>query len=294
MSGHDSVQTVKRPLNVLGLVGSPRRLGNSEVFIKAISMGIREEHRLSLIRLPSLKILPCKACYSCIVGKPCPQEDHMHFLLEQIADADAVILAAPVYFLGTHSIIKAILDRGFLFFDYLGRTHGKPCILANFYGMKERMGVAPQTLRSFASFFAMNIRGSVNIRADLPGEALRSKKNAALVEMLARRLFSREKLKPGTGCPFCGCEIVRMEKKDFICTLCHGRFTLDSRHTPVKVREGVILGPPGHMLKHRAWLGRMKEKFFHVRKDLVRFTSSFNSVGEWIEPGVEQNSDPGR
>ncbi len=244
--------------------------------------------------MPSLRILPCRACYGCIGGKPCPQKDDMHFLLEQIAVADAVILAGPVYVLGAHSIIKAILDRGFLFFDYLRRTYRKPCILANFYGMKDRIGVAPQTLRTFASCLAMDIRASVNIRADLPGEVLRSKKNGILIERLAGGLFSEKRLKTGGGCPFCGCEIVRMDRKGFLCTLCQGRFTLDSDFRPVKVREGGMFGSPDHMLKHRAWLGRMKEKFFRIRKDLIEATSPYGSVGEWIKPETEERSNPDR
>ena len=69
---------------ILGLVGSPRRLGNCEVLIKEIWKSIETEHTLKLIRMPSLDIRPCDACYACVMGKACPKEDDMGFLLERL------------------------------------------------------------------------------------------------------------------------------------------------------------------------------------------------------------------
>ena len=77
------------------------------------------------------------------MDQACPHKDDMEPLLQQIVEADAIIIATPVYFLGSHSIFKRILDRGFLFYTVLEKTFGKPCILINFYGIKNRIGVAP-------------------------------------------------------------------------------------------------------------------------------------------------------
>ena len=98
----------------------------------------------------------------------------MKFLLHEITAADAVIIASPVYYLGANSIIKKILDRGFLFFTVLRQTYGKPCILVNFYGIKDRIGVAPQMLETMAVMLGLDIKASLSIQAALPGEAVMS------------------------------------------------------------------------------------------------------------------------
>ena len=48
-------------MEVLALLGSPRRLGNSELMAKEISRQIPEPHRLKLVRLPEMDIRPCRA-----------------------------------------------------------------------------------------------------------------------------------------------------------------------------------------------------------------------------------------
>ena len=100
--------------HILGFVGSPRKLGNCELIVKEIYNHIKETHTLELIRMPSLDIKPCSACYRCVMGGECPNQDDMAFVLDRIAAADAFVIASPVYFLGAHSIFKRILDRGFL------------------------------------------------------------------------------------------------------------------------------------------------------------------------------------
>jgi multimeric flavodoxin WrbA len=269
---------------VLALIASPRVLGNCETFTKEVSRNIPEGHRLKLIRLTSLKIGRCRACYGCVVGNRCPIEDDMVFLLDEIARADAFIIASPVYYLGANASIKAILDRGFLFFDILGKTHGKPAILLNFYGMPGRIGVAPQMLETLAAFLGLSVKASLSIKAALPGEALMNKANTALAARLGKALFSPGKRKRTGGCPFCGCEIIRVVPKGFVCTVCHGSFTTGPKGRFVKAKEGGILGPPEHMLLHREWLRGMKERFNEKKREIMKTIIPYRDEGEWVEP----------
>ena len=165
----DTKGEVRKGKLILGLIGSPRKLGNCEVFVKEIALSVAEDCKLKLIRMPSLTIEQCLACYRCIMDQPCPQKDDMESLLQQIVHSDAIIIASPVYFLGSHSIIKRIIDRGFLFYEVLEKTYGKPCILINFYGMKNRIGVAPH-YDEFCRFSWPHIKANVNVKAALPGE----------------------------------------------------------------------------------------------------------------------------
>lgn len=269
---------------VLALIASPRTLGNCEVFTKEISRHIPEKHALRLIRLTSLKIGPCRACYGCVMGKECPVADDMGFLLQEIAAADAIIVASPVYYLGANAIIKSILDRGFLFFNFLERTYGTPAVLLNFYGIPERIGMSPQMLETFAAFLGLSVKASLSLQAALPGESLMNEANIALAGRLGRIIFSPRKLKRKRGCPFCGCEIIRAAEKSFICTVCHGSFTISSKGTFRKVREGGILGPPEHMLLHREWLRGMKKRFEERKKEILHTILPYRDEGEWVEP----------
>lgn len=269
---------------ILGLVGSPRKLGNCEVFIKEISSKIEVPHELNLIRLPSLNILPCHACYGCIMGKPCPNKDDMGFLLESITRSDAILVATPVYYLGAHSIFKRVLDRGFLFYNYIEKTYNKPCILINIYGIEDRIGVSPQTLMTFASFLCLNIKESTNIKAALPGEILMDTGNRQKAEALAGILFSDKEAKSKSGCPYCGCDIVRIEKERFICTLCQSHFFVDNQGNRFKIKDGGILGPPEHMNTHRELLKGMKNMFLQKRKEIFKNSIPYKDAGKWIEP----------
>jgi multimeric flavodoxin WrbA len=48
---------------LLGLVASPRKFGNSELFIKELYLQLPGNWELKLIRLPDMDIRPCKTCY---------------------------------------------------------------------------------------------------------------------------------------------------------------------------------------------------------------------------------------
>jgi multimeric flavodoxin WrbA len=279
----DRINT-NRP-TILGIIGSQRKLGNCELAVKEISKNIEIEHDLNLIRLPALTIQPCNGCYRCIDDGTCGIEDDVPFLIRQIATADAVIIAAPVYFLGAHASIKCLLDRAFSFFAAVENLGRKPCILVTTYGMKDRIGVAPQALLTLASFLGFEVKGSVSFEAALPGDVLRSKKHLQTMERLAKSLFRPVRRRHRVrACPFCGSDIVRMGARDFVCTLCHGTFHLDGSGKAVKGNEGWEVGNIEFVRSHREWLRGMKQNFLENRKEIVRLTIPYREIGRWIEP----------
>jgi len=48
---------------VLGIIGSPRKLGNCEILVKEVCRNIGEDYILKMVRLSTLDIQPCRACY---------------------------------------------------------------------------------------------------------------------------------------------------------------------------------------------------------------------------------------
>ena len=63
-------------MNVLGIVGSPRKNGNTEVLTAYALKAIAEEGLdTNLLRLAGMDIRPCNACSVCLKEESCPIED---------------------------------------------------------------------------------------------------------------------------------------------------------------------------------------------------------------------------
>lgn len=86
-------------MKVIGISGTPRKGGNTEVLLRAALDPSRErgwvvkEHLLS-----AYTIAPCRACESCRETGVCAIDDDMAQIYEDFRDCDALIIATPVYF----------------------------------------------------------------------------------------------------------------------------------------------------------------------------------------------------
>jgi len=104
-----SEQTVVR---ALGIVGSPRRGGNTEVLVDHVLSGAEEAGALiEKVRLTDLEINPCRACEACHKKGHCVQQDDMATLLAKMEESDLWVLGTPVYWWGPTAQFKAYLDR---------------------------------------------------------------------------------------------------------------------------------------------------------------------------------------
>ncbi len=97
---------------VLGIVGSPRRGGNTEILVDEVLAGTEEAGALTRkVILNELNISPCQACDACQKTGKCVQQDDMVALLEQMERSQAWVLGTPVYWWGPTAQFKAFLDR---------------------------------------------------------------------------------------------------------------------------------------------------------------------------------------
>jgi multimeric flavodoxin WrbA len=99
-------------MRIIGIVGSPRKNGNTE-FLTAHALKAIEEEGLEveLIRLAGLNIKPCNACMACSTKPECSIVDDFQPVYEKMKTADGIILASPVYYGSATSLIKALLER---------------------------------------------------------------------------------------------------------------------------------------------------------------------------------------
>ncbi len=100
-------------LKAIGIVGSPRKNGNTEILTEHTLKAIAEEGlETELIRLAGLDIRPCNACMVCKGDEErCPIKDDLFPIYQKMKGADAIILASPVYFSSATALLKAFMER---------------------------------------------------------------------------------------------------------------------------------------------------------------------------------------
>jgi multimeric flavodoxin WrbA len=101
-------------MNVLGIVGSPRKDGNTEILMKEVLNVTRGAGCETEMFLMSQKqVAPCDACGICFETGSCVVNDDMQELYAMLGKADAVIFGSPVYFGSVSAQTKAVMDRMF-------------------------------------------------------------------------------------------------------------------------------------------------------------------------------------
>jgi len=100
-------------MKVLGLFGSPRRGGNTELLLEEALKGAeREGAEVERIYLTDYTITPCKECHGCDDTGHCVILDDMQKIYPNLLEADIIILASPIFFYGVTAWAKAFIDRG--------------------------------------------------------------------------------------------------------------------------------------------------------------------------------------
>lgn len=97
---------------VLGVSGSPRRGGNTEILLdEALTAARAAGSETQKIVLPVLKYASCMACGACESTGICIQKDDMQEIYEMIGAADAMIFSSPIYFYAVSGWSKCAIDR---------------------------------------------------------------------------------------------------------------------------------------------------------------------------------------
>ena len=88
-------------MKILGIVGSPRKGGNTEILVEEALTATREAGaQTEIILLADKNIAGCDGCGSCFETGVCKIKDDMQSIYPQLEAADAIIFGSPVYFGG--------------------------------------------------------------------------------------------------------------------------------------------------------------------------------------------------
>jgi multimeric flavodoxin WrbA len=111
-------------MQILTLLGSPRKCGNTEAVLrrfegKAAAAG----HKVTSINVTQLRIDGCLGCEFCQGESDapcCAQTDDTEDVLRQILASDLTIYASPVYCWSVSAQMKALIDRHYCLVKWQG------------------------------------------------------------------------------------------------------------------------------------------------------------------------------
>jgi multimeric flavodoxin WrbA len=101
-------------MNILGIVGSPRLNGNTEILMnETLNAASKAGWETDTFLMSEKQVAPCDACGACFQVGSCVVQDDMQELYEKLDRADAVVFGSPVYFGTVSAQMKAVMDRMF-------------------------------------------------------------------------------------------------------------------------------------------------------------------------------------
>lgn len=99
-------------MNVVMLLGSPRKNGNSETLARRVGDTVEQGGgSVGYVRLNDLDIRPCQGCGGCEKTGNCVIKDAMGDIYRQVDGADRILLVSPVYFYALSAQAKICGDR---------------------------------------------------------------------------------------------------------------------------------------------------------------------------------------
>ena len=190
---------MKKGKKILVLLGSPRRKGNSAILAERIAEGARAAGAaVETVYLHALAIAPCKACYACQKpkSKGCSIDDDMQPLYRKMIEADAWVIASPVYWFTMSAQLKLWMDRCLAFGAY-GKEpfEGKRIALAMTYGGEDPFDSgcvnALRTFQDAYNYVGAKIVGMVYGSAMEPGDIKANKALLKEAKALGTKLAGR-------------------------------------------------------------------------------------------------------
>jgi multimeric flavodoxin WrbA len=93
-------------------MGSPRIKGNTDLLLDEALKGARSRGaEVEKIIVDKLNIAPCREYYGCLKDGNCVIRDDMDALYPKILEADAIIVASPIFFYTVSAQLMLLISR---------------------------------------------------------------------------------------------------------------------------------------------------------------------------------------
>jgi len=135
-------------MKVLGINGSPRKGGNTELLIREVFKSLEAKGiKTEFFQLGGKKVNGCIACMKCrkaADGKCHQKNDVINLCIDRMLKADAIIIGSPVYFSDLTAQTKALIEVA----GYAIRGAGNP--------LKHKPGAAVIAVRRAGAIHALD------------------------------------------------------------------------------------------------------------------------------------------
>jgi multimeric flavodoxin WrbA len=290
----------------LGLVGSARPWGNSELLARQVLRGAQAEGAaIQMLRLTDLHLQSCTGCMRCVIGgKPCPLDDDMAWLVESVQAADGLVLAAPTYFLGPAAVIKLIIDRLLMVAGRVDEAlpRPRPAVTIATAGLEGWRGVTLPYLNALVAAFGYCPIDSLTAVAPGPGEVLL---DGELMDqaLAAGHRLGRGEMEPALTapnvCPICRCDAFVLSGDRAVCPICAEQATIEQNEEGVRLCFDPIAGddrrwtPQGlrrHMIE---WVIASGTRFLAHRAEIKALRMPYRGMEvQWLCPSPSGGKEP--
>ena len=105
---------------VLGIGGSPRKGGNSDILLKHMAKGVAENKiTVDSFQLRDLQYQGCIGCERCRKDKICTGlKDGMSLIYSEILESQGLMLVSPTHNYNVTAWMKAFIDRLYCFYNF--------------------------------------------------------------------------------------------------------------------------------------------------------------------------------
>jgi multimeric flavodoxin WrbA len=272
-------------MKILGLNGSERKLGNTEILVKEALMGAEEEGaQVEMLRLTDYKVFPCDGLAPCVFGnKRCNLEDDFNFIVDKIFESDAVVLGTPCYILESTAIIKQLIDRVFSV-NYRSEARGKPATVIVPYATRGWTPYAFLQPNILFLMLGMEVIDRALIHTQAMNEVVLYDKALAKARGMGKEVAKAVKTgdtsyRGESGfCPICQDRVLRILRDDETveCGVCgiRGRIAVEGGKIKVHFDKDGILN-------HRFTQGNIYRHFtYHIKPSRDYFTRTRDTTKE--------------
>lgn len=182
-------------MNILGLSGTPRKGGNSEILLNAaLEPFIEANWEIKKIMLSEKNIEPCTGCETCVEMNVCSIDDSMNEIYKAYSWCNAIIISSPSYYRNVPAQLKAVIDRSFAMKNrpLKGKLGGVIAV-----GRSTSGGGQTNVLNAIHDFYLSSgmlcVPGELNgvtASADKPGEIITQPYRLEQARILGRNIIS--------------------------------------------------------------------------------------------------------
>jgi multimeric flavodoxin WrbA len=272
-------------MKILGLNGSERKLGNTEILVKEALMGAEEEGaHVEMLRLTDYKVFPCDGLAPCVFGnKRCNLEDDFNSIVDKIFESDGVVLGTPCYILESTAIIKQLIDRAFSV-NYRSEARGKPATVIVPYATRGWTPYAFLQPNMLLLLLGMEVIDRALVHTQAMNEVVLYDKALARAREMGREVAKAVKTgdtsyrgEPGI-CPVCQDRVLRILRDDETveCGVCgiRGRIAVEGGKIKVHFEKDGILN-------HRFTQENIYRHFtYHIKPSRDYFTRTRETTKE--------------